>query len=75
MRIRILAAPVVLGLALAACASDPTVTDRYSSDFDRLTEQCRARGGILSPTGGTTGRPQTEYVCEVRGQTGRAPSG
>ena len=66
-------APLAFALALSACASQTTGTDRYTSELDRLAESCRERGGILAPTAGQTGRPQTDNVCEIRGQTARAP--
>ena len=56
-----------LGL-LAACASDGTV-NTYTAEYDALLSSCRERGGILSPTGGESGRPQNDYVCRITGQT------
>ena len=56
-----------LGL-LAACASDGTV-NTYTAEYDALLASCRERGGILSPTGGESGRPQNDYVCRITGQT------
>ena len=73
MRTLIVFTPMVLGLALSACSTGPG-TDRYGSELQRLSDDCRARGGILAPTGGQSGRPQQDNVCEIRGQTGRAPS-
>ncbi|HST91523.1 MAG TPA: hypothetical protein VLJ13_04930, partial [Brevundimonas sp.] len=52
-----------------ACA--PTTMDSagsYESELERLTEQCRERGGILAPTGQQSGRPQNDNVCRVTGQ-------
>lgn len=67
-------APVVLILGLAACAS--TGTSRYSEELRQLDADCRARGGILAPTGGpTTGRPQTDNVCKITGGASRIPEG
>ena len=55
-------------LAAAACASPPGPPSNYSQEMDRLTADCAERGGILSPIpGATSGRPQTDYVCEIRG--------
>lgn len=56
-----------LGL-LTACASDGAVNS-YSAEYDALLASCRERGGILSPTGGESGRPQNDYVCRITGQT------
>ena len=72
MRTLIATAPVVLALALSACASGET-TDRYNTDLRQLADDCRARGGILAPTGQQSGRPQVDNVCEIRGQPARAP--
>ena len=67
MRVPTFAAPALLLLAAAACA--PTTTgDHYASELQRLTEQCSARGGILSPTGQQSGRPQTDNVCKITGE-------
>lgn len=52
---------------LSACAS--TGPTSYDEDMAKLEADCRARGGILTPTGAMTGRPQTEYACEIRGQS------
>ena len=74
MRTLTIIAPIALGLALSACVSNGGVS-RYDSEFQRLAESCRERGGILAPTGGQSGRPQTDNVCEIRGQTARATAG
>ena len=55
-----------LGL-LAACASSGTVNS-YSAQYDALVASCQDRGGILSPTGSQSGRPQNDYVCRITGQ-------
>ncbi len=73
MRTLIVAAAVT-GLALSACAAGPA-TSRYSTELQRLADDCRARGGILAPTGRQSGQPQLDNVCQIRGQAGRAPSG
>lgn len=73
MRPLMIFTPVVLTLALSAC-STATGPDRYNTELRKLADDCRARGGILAPTGGQSNNPQTDNVCEIRGQTGRAPS-
>lgn len=74
MRPLILAAPALLLLAVAACA--PTAGgDRYANELTRLSDQCEARGGILSPTGQQTGRPQLDNVCQITGGASRLTSG
>ena len=67
MRIVHFAAPAVLAVALSACASGMG-TDHYQSEYERLSADCTARGGILSPTGSQSGRPQLDNVCKVTGQ-------
>ena len=74
MRNLIVIAPAALGLALSACAAGPTA-DRYGSELESLAAECRARGGILSPTGSQSGRPQIDNVCKITAETGRVPSG
>jgi len=62
------AAPAVLMFAVAVAGCAPTMGgDHYASELRRLTDQCEARGGILSPTGSQTGRPQTDNVCQITG--------
>ena len=63
MRIVLLAAPAALALTLSACAS--TGADQYGSELQRLAADCEARGGILSPTGQQSGRPQLDNVCKI----------
>ena len=67
MRIVPLAAPVVLGLALSACASGMG-QNHYQTELERLSAECEARGGILAPTGQQSSRPQTDNVCKITGQ-------
>lgn len=67
-------APAVLLLAAAGCAPT-TGVDRYASELQRLSDDCTARGGILSPTGHQSGRPQTDNVCRITGGASRLTSG
>ena len=67
MRVVLFAAPVALAMALSACASGMGET-RYETEYQRLAADCAARGGILSPTGSQSGRPQLDNVCKVTGQ-------
>lgn len=67
MRIALVAAPAALALALSACASSMGA-DRYQSELSRLSADCEARGGILSPTGSQSGRPQLDNLCKVTAQ-------
>lgn len=67
MRIVLVAAPAALALALSACASGMGET-RYETEHQRLAADCTARGGVLSPTGSQSGRPQLDNVCKITGQ-------
>ena len=72
MTARILLAPLLLAASLAACAGSPRSHPSFGEELDQLTADCRERGGILAPIpGATTGRPQTDYVCEIRGGASR----
>jgi hypothetical protein len=67
MRIVLFAAPAALALALSACA--PSMgPSHYQSQYERLAADCAARGGVLSPTGEQSGRPQLDNVCKVTAQ-------
>lgn len=71
---RILPSSILLAaaLGLGACASSGEPRLNYQGELDKLTADCTARDGILAPIpGAQTGRPQTEYVCEIRGGGGR----
>jgi hypothetical protein len=59
---------------LAACAPT-TGTSRYADELKELSDTCQARGGILSPTGEQSGRPQTDHVCRITGGPSRLTSG
>ncbi len=63
---------VSLSAGLTACAGGPP-QESYTSRTDKLAEDCRARGGILAPTGGQTGRPETDNVCKINGGATRLP--
>ena len=74
MRPQTLAAPAALLFALSACAST-TGLSRYETELRQLSESCEARGGILSPTGQQSGRPQVDNVCRITGGPSRLTSG
>jgi len=65
-------AAVVAPLALGACATGKTLPT-YQQEYDALNAQCVERGGILSPSGLTSGRAQTDYVCKITGGATRIP--
>ena len=67
MRIALFVAPVALAVGLSACASGMGET-RYETEYQRLAADCAARGGVLSPTGSQSGRPQLDNVCKITGQ-------
>ena len=62
---------VVLGMSLGGCVTSPADgQNRYTADLDRLTADCRARGGVLTPNGSaTSGRPELDYACRITGAT------
>ncbi len=74
MRPLTFAAPLVLLLALSACASTAGPS-RYEEELQRLAADCEARGGILSPTGQQSGRPQNDNVCRITGGASRLTTG
>ena len=65
MRALTLLAPAAL-LLLSACAG--SAANGHVTQIERLSDDCEARGGVLAPTGQTTGRVETEYVCKITGQ-------
>jgi len=65
MRIVLIALPAALALTACASATGPS---HYQTELERLQADCAARGGILSPTGEQSGRPQLDNVCKVTGQ-------
>jgi len=72
MRAALVLAAFVAPLALGACATGAG-TSTYQTDLDKLEADCKARDGILMPTGATTGRPQTDNVCRINGGATRIP--
>lgn len=67
MRVMIAVIPVAAALMLGACA--PTASgNRYENEYQKLSEDCRARGGILTTTGQQSGRPQLDNVCKISGE-------
>lgn len=71
-RILTVLAAVVAPLALGACATGRALPT-YQQEYDALNAQCVERGGILSPSGLTSGRAQTDYVCKISGGAARIP--
>jgi hypothetical protein len=57
--------------SLAACASNGPQTSslgNYGQELAELQAQCNGRNGMLVPVpNATTGRPATDYVCDVKG--------
>ena len=72
MRAALVLAALIAPLALGACATGKTMST-YQQDLDKLEAECTARGGILTPTGATTGRAQTDYLCKITGGATRIP--
>jgi hypothetical protein len=66
-------AVVIAGaLALGACASTGG-PGGYAREKAALESDCTARGGMLTPLRGGTGRPATDFACEIRGGAGGLP--
>ena len=57
-------------LLLAGCASTGG-PNRYQAELDKLEADCRARDGILQPTGSQSARPARDYVCRITGGVSR----
>lgn len=72
MRALFALAALVAPLALGACATGKTFPS-YQEELDKLSAECMARGGILTPSGVTTGRPQADNVCKITGGASRIP--
>lgn len=60
---------VMMIAGVSACASmERGQINSYSEELEQLTEDCRARGGILQPTARSgSARPQEDYVCRLTG--------
>ena len=72
MRAAVILAALAAPLALGACATGRTVPT-YQQEYEALNAQCVERGGILTPSGLTSGRAQTDYVCKITGGATRTP--
>ena len=72
MRAAAILAAVIAPLALSACATGRTLPT-YQQEYDKLDAECTARGGILTPSGAQTGRPQTDNICKINGPATRIP--
>jgi len=66
----LLAAALTAPLILAGCATGPG-QPTYQEEMTKLDAECVARGGILTPSGMQTGRPQTDYLCKITGGASR----
>lgn len=73
MRTAFVLAALVAPLALGACASGRSLPT-YQQEYDKLEAECTARGGILTTTGVSTGRPQTDNICKITGPATRLPN-
>jgi hypothetical protein len=64
---------VAVALGVGACAMTPRdgAPQGYAANLERLRADCMARGGILTPVSGSTGRAETDHVCELRGPATR----
>jgi hypothetical protein len=71
MRAMSIAAVSIVAIALSACA---TTGERstWAQELDALTEECAARGGILSPIPGAPNpEARASFTCEIRGGASR----
>ena len=66
----LLLAALATPLALAGCATGQGLPT-YQEEMTKLDAECVARGGILTPSGMQTGRPQTDYLCKITGAASR----
>ena len=74
VRIILSSTAVLLALGTAACAAGPReAMPTYQAELERLSAECTARGGILTPTGNQSARPQTDYACRINGGASRLP--
>lgn len=73
MRAVLVLVALVAPLALGACATGKTFPT-YQEEYDKLNADCTARGGILTTSGATTGRPQTDNICKIIGPATRIPN-
>jgi len=67
---RWIAPTIILAAALAATActtSREPSPNSYAAREEALAADCKARGGILVPTGGATTRPEEDNVCRISG--------
>lgn len=58
-------------LGLGGCASSGKPLESYGAATDRLAAECQARGGILQPTGQSSGRAETDNICKITGGASR----
>jgi hypothetical protein len=66
-----LIAAASLAATVSACATSPAPEGGYLARTEKLAADCEARGGILAPTGGQSGRPETDNVCKITGGASR----
>ncbi len=71
LRLTTLTAVALTAGVLSACASTGPGEGSYASREQKLSDDCAGRGGILAPTGASTGRPETENVCKINGEPSR----
>ena len=62
---------VVVGVAAVAACAPTTGATTGGSDLRRLGDDCRARGGVLVPTGAMSGEVARDNACEIRGAAPR----
>lgn len=55
------------GVLLGACASSGVRQPTQREELAKLSADCEARGGVLTPTGQVTGREALDNVCRIVG--------
>ena len=71
MKSTIRSALVSAGLAMLTACTSTGGPSRYQAELDRLDADCRARDGILQPTGSQSAQPARDYVCRITGGASR----
>ena len=68
-------AAAAAALLLTGCATGAPVASA-AERLAELEQACRARGGVLAPSGGPpTGRPEVDNHCRIVGGATRLPGG
>lgn len=59
---------------VGACASGPGDARANNADYNRISKDCQARGGMLKPIPGAANANEAlNYACEFRGTSPSKP--